>query len=111
LLDPSPAESQAPRVASVFTRVRELLRAPTPLAAVARHAGYDPDHLTRKLKREGGLGLRALRDRLRLESAQAALRTSVTVAEAAVQSGFEDPNYFTRWFRRQTGQTPSEFRG
>jgi AraC-like DNA-binding protein len=111
LLEPSPSESQAPHAAGVFTRVRDLLRAPTPLATVARKAGYDPDHLTRKLKREAGLGLRALRDRLRLESAQAALRASASVAEAAVQSGFEDPNYFARWFRRQTGQTPSEFRG
>jgi AraC-like DNA-binding protein len=101
------ASSSEPRV---FDRVRDLLRAPAPLAKVARTAGYHPDHLTRKLKREAGLGLRALRDRLRLESAQAALRTAPTIAEAAVQSGFDDPNYFTRWFRRQTGQTPSAFR-
>jgi AraC-like DNA-binding protein len=32
------------------------------------------------------------------------------VAEAALQSGFEDPNYFARWFRRQTGQTPQAWR-
>lgn len=94
----------------VFTRVQELLRAPAPLASIARTAGYHPDHLTRKLKREAGLGLRALRDRLRLESAAAALRAAPTIAEAATQSGFDDPNYFARWFRQQTGVTPSAFR-
>lgn len=94
----------------VFHRVRDLLRAPTPLAHVARSAGYHPDHLTRKLKREAGLGLRALRDRLRLEAAQAALRTAATVADAATQSGFDDPNYFARWFRLQTGRTPSAWK-
>jgi AraC-like DNA-binding protein len=110
LLEPRPTASAGPRVAGVFGRVRELLRAPVPLAAVARSAGYHRDHLTRKLKREAGLGLRALRDRLRLEAAQAALHSAPTIAEAAIQSGFDDPNYFARWFRRQTGETPSAFR-
>ncbi|OYU98724.1 MAG: hypothetical protein CFE26_27090 [Verrucomicrobiales bacterium VVV1] len=56
------------------------------------------------------MGLRALRDRVRLESAQAALRSAPSVAEAATRCGFEDPNYFARWFRRQTGKTPSRWR-
>ena len=107
LLESSPARAAAAREEPLFDRVRDLLRPPGPLAKVARTAGYHPDHLTRKLKRETGLGLRALRDRLRLEAAQAALRAAPTVAEAATQAGFDDPNYFARWFRRQTGQPPS----
>ena len=110
LLEHPPAASESPRAAGVFAKVHALLRAPVSLANVARSAGYHPDHLTRKLKRESGLGLRALRDRMRLETAQAALRSAPTVAEAAVASGFDDPNYFARWFRQQTGQTPSAFR-
>lgn len=110
LLEPSRARAAPPREPGVFAKVRELLRAPAPLGQIASAAGYHPDHLTRKLKREAGLGLRALRDRLRLETAQAALRSAPTIAEAATQSGFDDPNYFTRWFRRQTGATPSAFR-
>jgi AraC-like DNA-binding protein len=113
LLEPTPAGAAPAPPATVFDKVRHLLRTPgaAALANVARTAGYHPDHLTRKLKRESGLGLRALRDRVRLEAAQAALRSAATIAEAATQCGFEDPNYFARWFRRQTGQTPSAFRG
>lgn len=111
LLDASPASAAPPPTEpSTFDRVRELLRSPAPLAKIARTAGYHPDHLTRKLKRESGLGLRALRDRVRLESAQRSLRATSTVAEAAAQSGFDDPNYFTRWFRRQTGLSPTAWR-
>jgi AraC-like DNA-binding protein len=110
LLDSGASASAVAPERGVFARVQELLRAPAPLAHIARSAGYHPDHLTRKLKREAGLGLRALRDRLRLESAQAALRAAPTIAEAATQSGFDDPNYFARWFRQQTGETPSAFR-
>lgn len=108
LLDPitvTPA-----RTPTLFETLREHLRAPGPLGNIARVVGYHPDHLNRKLKRESGLGLRALRDRGRLESAQNALRAASTVAEAASQAGFEDPNYFARWFRRQTGLTPSKWR-
>ena len=106
-----PASSTASRVpvAPVLEKVRPLLDATQPLAAVARQAGYHRDHLTRKLKRETGFGLQATRNRLRLELAQAALRNAPSVAEASARAGFDDPNYFTRWFRRQTGQTPSAF--
>jgi AraC-like DNA-binding protein/mannose-6-phosphate isomerase-like protein (cupin superfamily) len=105
-----PDAQPPPALPSLFEKLREPLRSPAPLGRVARTFGYHPDHLSRKLKRESGLGLRALRDRLRLEAAQRALRTTPTVAEAAMQCGFEDPNYFARWFRRQTGQTPQGWR-
>jgi AraC-like DNA-binding protein len=108
LLDHSPAEA-AP-APTLFEKLREQVRAPAPLAKIARDLGYHPDHLNRKLKREAGLGLRALRDRVRLEAAQTSLRREPTVAEAATRAGFDDPNYFARWFRRQTGRTPSAWR-
>jgi AraC-like DNA-binding protein len=110
LLEQTPAAVAPPRDSGVFAKVRELVGGPTSLAHVARASGYHRDHLTRKLKRETGLGLRAHRDRLRLESAQAALRTAVPIAQAATLAGFDDPNYFTRWFRRQTGKSPTQWR-
>lgn len=111
LLDQKPSASPSPPQPALFEQVSELLRAPaSSVAKVARAAGYHPDHLSRKLKRETGLGLRALRDRQRLETAQTALRSEATVAEAATLAGFDDSNYFARWFRRQTGQTPSAWR-
>lgn len=108
LLDHSPAESSPPP--TLFEKLREHVRESVPLGKIARDFGYHPDHLSRKLKREAGLGLRALRDRLRLEAAEAALRIEPTVAEAATRVGFEDPNYFARWFHRQTGRTPSAWK-
>ena len=112
LLDHSPAPVSTVSGPATFEKVRDLLRSPAPpsLAKVARAAGYHPDHLTRKLKRETGLGLRGMRDQLRLEAAQAALRAGPSVAEAATRAGFDDPNYFARWSRARTGRTPSSWR-
>ena len=94
----------------LFDQVRELLKVPRPVRAVAQLAGYHPDHLNRRLKQESGIGLRALRDRIRLEAAQSALQTATSIAEAATRSGFDDPNYFSRWYRRQTGLSPARWR-
>lgn len=105
----APSEGEN-RVPGLYEKVSTLLRSSTSVAKVARAAGYHPDHLNRKLKREAGLGVRALRDRLRLENAQSSLRRFATIAEAATHAGFDDPNYFTRWFRKQTGQPPGIWR-
>ncbi len=108
LLEHSPT-SAAP-APTLFEKLRDQVRSSGSLRKISRTFGYHPDHLNRKLKREAGLGLRALRSRVRLEDAQAALRATPTIAEAATRCGFEDPNYFARWFRRQTSQTPSAWR-
>lgn len=106
LLQPNSATPAPARKPTTFEKIRAPLATSISLAKVARAAGYHPDHLNRKLKRETGVGLRAMRDQLRLETAQAALRSCPTIAEAATRAGFDDPNYFARWFRRQTGLPP-----
>lgn len=105
--DDAPAES-AP--SPLLARLREQLPTAPNLREVARAAGYARDSLSRKLKREHGLGLRGLRDQQRLVAAEQALQRSATISEAAAHAGFDDPNYFTRWFRRRTGRTPSQWK-
>jgi AraC family transcriptional activator of pobA len=39
-----------------------------------------------------------------------ALRSGASVGDAAALSGFTDPAYFARWFRKRTGKTPGESR-
>jgi len=110
LLGHSPSPENREETPPLYDKIRPLLDGSESLAAVAKQSGYHPDHLTRRLKKETGLGLRAMRNRLRLEAAQKALHEKPTIAEAAAVAGFEDPNYFARWFRCQSGQSPSEFR-
>jgi AraC family L-rhamnose operon transcriptional activator RhaR len=98
------------RESSLVQRVRTILRAPSErspsLQEVARAAGLQEDYLNRRIKEETGLTLRQWRDEVRLQRAQQALRQPGPVQAAAWAAGFDDPNYFARWFRQQTGQTP-----
>ncbi len=99
---------------SIYERVQALLRAPEnwtlSLKEIARKVGYQQDYLTRKLKEENGQGLMEIRNAIRLEYATQALQRGFPIAEAALASGFNDPNYFARWIRFHTGQNPSRQR-
>lgn len=80
-----------------------------PLTAVVQKSGYQRDHLNRLLKKETGLTLGQWRAQRRLDVAKELLRKGVKVGETAMATGMPDQNYFARWFRRQTGQTPTKW--
>jgi len=51
-----------------------------------------------------------IRNRIILEAQRYLYNTDLTAKEIAYRLGFEDPHYFSRFFKKYTGQTPSEFR-
>jgi AraC-like DNA-binding protein len=80
------------------------------LEDIAKLTGYQHDHLNRLLRAECGLTLGQLRSRIRLKRAVALLADKVPVQEVGEKVGILDPNYFARWFRQQTGVSPSSWR-
>ena len=67
------------------------------------------NHLSRRhLGRPAGL---VIRERLALEARRQLLHTDATAAEVAYALGFKDPAYFARFFRRETGISPTAYRG
>ncbi len=81
-----------------------------PLASIARSVGYHPDYLNRALKQACGLTLGEMRDEARMQRSRQLLASTVPIAAVAEGVGFDDPNYFTRWFKTQTSRTPSAWR-
>jgi AraC family L-rhamnose operon transcriptional activator RhaR len=77
---------------------------------VAKDLGMQPDYLNRLVKKASGLTFGQWEDQVRLAQAREALHRKGSVAEAALAVGFAEQNYFARWFKRQTGLTPSKFR-
>lgn len=106
---------QEPRTGSSTVRKLQRVVAPgEPLPApaeLARRVGLQKDHLNRLVRRSTGLTLGQWRASRMLAAAERELAREGTIGEAAGRLGFPDANYFSRWFRRQTGMTPSSWRG
>jgi AraC-like DNA-binding protein len=65
--------------------------------------------LSHVFKKSMRLSLSAYRAKLRLESAKKLLLSGSGVTDAALNSGFDDPNYFSRVFVRSEGMPPGSW--
>ena len=61
-------------------------------------------------RHSGRTAQQVIHDRIVLEAQRSLIYTGQTVAEIAYGLGFADPAYFTRFFTREAGETPGEFR-
>ncbi|KAA6436812.1 helix-turn-helix domain-containing protein [Dyadobacter flavalbus] len=54
-------------------------------------------------------GMELIHDRIVLEAKRMIIHSEQTIKEIAYELGFSDRPYFSRFFKKQTGQTPDEF--
>lgn len=101
----APAHPLARKVEKALSRDR---LAAVGAAEIARELGYQRDHLNRLLKSATGSTLGQLRAARLLAQARALLAQGARAGETAERLGFNDQNYFARWFRKQTGHAPTE---
>ena len=86
-------------------------RIPGSVAACAAEAGVAPGILNRKVKAATGRTAGEWVDIARLSRAEDLLRrTSLPVIDVAVRCGLDDQSYFSRFFRKHTGLTPTQYR-
>jgi AraC-like DNA-binding protein len=86
-------------------------REPLPIADVARHVGFCPDHFGRIFARWTGLTFTDYVGRVRVEKVKEMLSsTQQGVGEVALVCGFDSIPHFNRLFKRQTGLTPRAYR-
>ena len=77
----------------------------------ARLLGVTPKSLTMQVTRALGKSPRDLiQERILLEAKRLLAFSHTPIAEIGHNLGFEDPNYFSRFFKLQQGETPLEFR-
>ncbi|BDD09367.1 AraC family transcriptional regulator [Fulvitalea axinellae] len=70
-----------------------------------------PNHLNKTVKQLTGETARDWLTKALVLGAKVLLKqTALSVNEIAFQLGYEDPSYFTRFFKKNTGMLPSEFR-
>jgi AraC-like DNA-binding protein len=81
------------------------------LADYARDLGVTANHLNDVMRAETGRSAGSIvRQRRLLDAQRLLLHSDLSVSEVGYQTGFPDPSYFGRFFRRETGRTPAEFR-
>lgn len=106
--DPSP-EGLASEIREAITRRYD--RPDFGMETLAGELRLHRSTLYRTFRRSYGQSPSAFLQGLRLRRARTLLReTNLPVQEVAWNSGFADPNYFARAFRRAGGQSPIEWR-
>lgn len=97
----------APAQLYIAEHPQEALR----VEALARLCSLSATHFRRLFRQAYGLSPAAYIQGIRLEKAKDLLRVpSCSIAEIAEQCGFSDANYFIRFFKRQMGTTPHQYR-
>lgn len=82
-----------------------------PVSDYASRLGITAAHLNALCRQAAGKSALALiHERMILEAKRNLVYTSMTIAVVADTIGFADPAYFTRFFRREVGMSPKEFR-
>jgi len=81
------------------------------VSAYANLLNVTPGHLNDTARRETGMTASSLiHERILLEARRLLAHSDQSVKEVAYALGFDDPSYFTRFFRERSGEAPGEFR-
>ena len=103
--------AREPLLAAVFDVVEARYREPISLRDVARALGLTPGHLTTVVRRRTGRTVQEWLTERRMAEARRLLAASdLPVAVLAGRTGYTDPSYFVRVFRRTHGVTPLAWR-
>ncbi|HZG84020.1 response regulator [Paenibacillus sp.] len=80
------------------------------LESVSKEIGLSTFYLSKYFKRATGVNFKEYVIQLRMERAKALiLFQNKTVQEAALAVGYQDPNYFSKAFKKYTGFSPTQF--
>lgn len=81
------------------------------IQAIADHVGLSETYLCSLFKKSKGFTVKEFISEVRIEQAKALLHNGdIKLYEVALRIGISDPNYFTTFFKKSTGITPSEFK-
>jgi len=73
--------------------------------------GVTPNHLTQTVKLlTGKTSSQIIKAKQLMEIKRLLVHTNLSVSEIANQLNFEDQSYFTKFFKRETGTTPIQYR-
>lgn len=81
------------------------------VGAYAERLHISAGHLSEVVKAQSGKSaIKHVHERLILEAKRLLLYTPQSLKELTYELGFAEPSYFSRFFKRETGLTPAEYR-
>ncbi|WP_281426384.1 response regulator [Paenibacillus agaridevorans] len=105
------AEIELKVIATIKRYIENNLAGDLSLAKIGEVVGFNPSYLSRLYKQLSGEGLFEYITEVRLNKAKQLLRNPLLkVHEISMELGFESSAYFTKFFKRATNLTPSEYR-
>jgi two-component system response regulator YesN len=106
--------NRATQVKTIIVKAKavidELYQQDLSLEDVAHAVAVSPFYLSRLFREEMGIGFTEYLTRLRLEKSLTLLTQGQTVKECSFAIGYNDPNYFSRLFRKHFQLSPTEYR-
>jgi AraC family transcriptional activator of pobA len=108
-------DKRAHRHQALFTRflllVEQHFLAHWPLERYGSRLGLSTPRLNRLTREQRGVSaLELVHERLTREACRRLIYVAAPAARLACELGFEDPAYFSRFFKRRTGMSPQSYR-
>ena len=91
--------------------IRENFAKELSLDEVSRYVNISPYYFSKLFKEEAGENFIEYLTKIRIAHAKELLKKpELSIKEICIMSGYSDPNYFSRIFKKQEDVTPSEYR-
>ncbi|TDQ11830.1 AraC family transcriptional regulator [Pedobacter metabolipauper] len=98
-------------IKTFHTRINECFHELHEVADYASLLNISAGHLSETVKTQSGKpAIKHIHERLILEAKRLLFHTGNSLKEIAFELGFSDASYFNRFFKRETGATPNEYR-
>ena len=100
-----------PTVSALRNLIEQNFRRERQISFYAGLLGMTPDRLNGTVKRSAGVTAgHLIRQRVLTEAKRELVFTGRPINDIAYDLSFSDPSHFARFFRKQTGSTPQDFR-
>ena len=107
----SDAETVSSKILKAVRYIDEYYNQPVTLNMLAEMSGFSPSYFSKKFRATTGTGMKEYLTYIRLTHAIEELTsTNHSITEIAMNSGFNDSNYFKDAFKKMYSMSPREYR-